>query len=59
VLRRSFGFGELRPLLTRHGINACVLVQTVCVPEETPELLALAATEPCLRGVVRRRSLYH
>jgi hypothetical protein len=36
VLRHSFGFGELRPLLTRHGIDACVVVQTVCVGRKHP-----------------------
>ncbi|HLI60747.1 MAG TPA: amidohydrolase family protein [Solirubrobacteraceae bacterium] len=44
ALRRSFGLADLGPSLDAHGIDAVVLVQTVCVPEETPELLSLAAT---------------
>jgi L-fuconolactonase len=52
TLRRDFTFGELRPSLDRHGIDACVVIQTVCVPEETPELLTLAAAEQRVRAVV-------
>ena len=52
ALRRSFGLDELRPSLQRHHIGATVLVQTVCLPEETPELLALAAADPLVCGVV-------
>ncbi len=52
ALRRSFTVADLRPSLTRHGINATVVVQTVCVAEETPELIALAASEPAIAGVV-------
>jgi L-fuconolactonase len=52
ALRRSFDLDELRPWLRRHDIGATVLVQTVCIPEETPELLALAAADPLVRGVV-------
>jgi L-fuconolactonase len=52
TLRRSFTLDELRPSLTRHGITATVVVQTVCVAEETPELLALAASDPAIAGVV-------
>jgi L-fuconolactonase len=52
ALRRSFSFDDLRPSLSRHAIGATVLVQTLCVPEETPELLTLAAAEPLIAGVV-------
>jgi L-fuconolactonase len=52
ILRRSFTIDELRPSLRRHGINATVVVQTVCVADETPELLALAAHDPSIAGVV-------
>jgi L-fuconolactonase len=52
VLRRSFSVDDLRPCLRRHTIDATVVVQTVCVPEETPELLALAASDPVISGVV-------
>lgn len=52
VLRRSFGLDDLRPALDAHGIDATVVVQTVCVPGETPELLALAARDGRVAGVV-------
>jgi L-fuconolactonase len=51
-LRRSFGFGELAPQLAAHGIDRTIVVQSVPVPGETPELLELAAAEPALAGVV-------
>jgi L-fuconolactonase len=51
-LRRSFGLDDLRPALRRNGIDGTVLVQTVTVPEETPEFLQLAATAPEVLGVV-------
>jgi|SRR5882757_2229115 len=52
ALRRSFAIAELEPELLREGIDATVLVQTVDVPRETPELLALAAKHPIIAGVV-------
>ena len=52
ALRRSFSLAELTPSLDAHGIDAVVLVQTVCVAEETPEMLSLAAREPRVAGVV-------
>jgi L-fuconolactonase len=51
-LRRTFTIGDLRPHLAAHDIAATVVVQTITVPEETPELLALAAAEPVVAGVV-------
>lgn len=51
-LRRSFSFTDLRQDLAAHDIDATVLVQTVTVVAETPELLNLAATEPSIAGVV-------
>jgi L-fuconolactonase len=51
-LRRSFALAELEPALAAEGIGATVLVQTVDVQEETPELLALAAANPVVTGVV-------
>ena len=51
-MRRSFGFDELVPHLTAAGIDLTIVVQTVCVPEETPELLALAAKASRVAGVV-------
>ena len=52
ALRRSFGMADLRPHLDAHDIAATVVVQTVTVTDETPELLALAAEEPLVAGVV-------
>ncbi len=51
-LARSFSFEDLRGHLDRHGIAAGVVVQTVAVAAETPELLALAAAEARIAGVV-------
>lgn len=51
-LRQSFGMDELRPSLAEHSIDATILVQTVAVPEETPELLQLAYVDPNVTGVV-------
>lgn len=50
-LRRSFAFADLRPALREGGVTATVLVQTITVPEETPELLALAAAGSAVAGV--------
>jgi L-fuconolactonase len=52
VLRRTFTFDELRPQLADAGIGATVLVQTITVAEETPELLALAEQRPEITAVV-------
>jgi L-fuconolactonase len=51
-LRRSFSLDDLRPELAAAGIDRTVVVQTITVPEETPELLALADREPVIAGVV-------
>jgi L-fuconolactonase len=51
-LHRSFGFAELAPHLAAEGIDQTVVVQTVATPDETPELLASARTEPMVGGVV-------
>jgi L-fuconolactonase len=52
VLQRSFALAELEPSLDAHRIDTTVVMQTVTVAEETPELLALAADEPRVVGVV-------
>jgi L-fuconolactonase len=52
ALRRSFGIDELRPTLVASEVDATVLVQTISVADETPELLALADAEPVIAGVV-------
>jgi L-fuconolactonase len=51
-LRRSFSLDDLRPYLAAAGIERTVVVQTVCVAEDTPELLALAEEAPEVAGVV-------
>jgi L-fucono-1,5-lactonase len=51
-LARSFSFDELRPSLIASRIDATVVVQTVTVAEETPELLDLASRESVVAGVV-------
>jgi L-fucono-1,5-lactonase len=49
-LRRSFTVEDL--VNAAHGIDLTVVVQTVTVPEETPDLLALAASCELIGGVV-------
>ncbi|MGW0914509.1 amidohydrolase family protein [Streptomyces sp. NPDC002784] len=51
-LRRDFTVTELAPRARAAGVEEVVLVQTVTVPEETPELLALAAGHDLVAGVV-------
>jgi L-fuconolactonase len=51
-LRRNFTLADLEPLARAAGVDRTVLVQTVTVPEETPELLALAAGSGPVAGVV-------
>jgi L-fuconolactonase len=52
ALRRSFDLDDLAPELASAGIDATVVVQTLTTPEETPELLTLAASSPLIAGVV-------
>jgi L-fuconolactonase len=51
-IRRTFTVDDLRPDAQAAGVGATVLVQTVTVPEETPQLLALAGGDPLVAGVV-------
>ena len=51
-LRRDFLAGDYQLLAGQNGVGASVVVQTVTVPGETPELLALAATSDLIAGVV-------
>ncbi|KJK57582.1 amidohydrolase family protein [Saccharothrix sp. ST-888] len=51
-LARSFSAAELEAEARAAGVVGTVAVQTVCVPEETPELLALAAGNDLVAGVV-------
>jgi L-fuconolactonase len=52
VLRRSFSLDDLRPSLARAGVGATVLVQTVAVAGETPEMLTIARDNAEVAGVV-------
>jgi L-fuconolactonase len=51
-IRRTFTLDDLRPSARAAGVGATVVVQTVTVAAETPELLALAAADPLVAGVV-------
>ncbi|WP_031101138.1 amidohydrolase family protein [Streptomyces sp. NRRL S-15] len=51
-IRRTFTLAELEPEARASGVAATVLVQTVTVAEETPELLALADGSTLVAGVV-------
>ncbi|WP_425275754.1 amidohydrolase family protein, partial [Streptomyces angustmyceticus] len=51
-IRRGYAPGDLAPHLTGHGIDATLVVQSSSSYEETAELLALAAGEGPLAGVV-------
>jgi L-fuconolactonase len=52
AIRRTFTLDDLRPAAQAAGVGATVLVQTVTVPAETPEMLALADADPLVAGVV-------
>jgi predicted TIM-barrel fold metal-dependent hydrolase len=51
-IRRSFSVADLRPSARAAGVDATVLVQTVTVAAETPEMLTLAAADSLVAGVV-------
>ncbi|WP_031482476.1 amidohydrolase family protein [Streptomyces bicolor] len=51
-LRRNFTVADLAPQARAAGVGRTVLVQTITVPEETPEFLALAAEHELIAGVV-------
>jgi len=51
-LRRDFTVADLAPEASAAGVDRTVLVQTITVPEETPEFLALAAAHELIAGVV-------
>ncbi|WP_406440515.1 amidohydrolase family protein [Streptomyces sp. NBC_01613] len=51
-LRRNFTVFDLAPEAQPAGVDRTVLVQTVTVPEETPEFLELARAHDLIAGVV-------
>ena len=51
-LRRDFLLGDYQSVADVNGTAASIVVQTVTVPGETPELLALAAASDLIAGVV-------
>ncbi|MFE4534433.1 amidohydrolase family protein [Streptomyces scopuliridis] len=51
-LRRNFGLADLDAETRAAGVSATVLVQTIGVPEETPEFLAAADGSDLVAGVV-------
>ncbi|GGN55274.1 amidohydrolase [Streptomyces kronopolitis] len=51
-IRRSYPLSDLTPHLTGHRIDATIVVQSTASSEETAELLALAAGEGPVAGVV-------
>jgi L-fuconolactonase len=51
-IRRSFGLADLAAVAGPAGVDTTVLVQTVTVAAETPELLALADRHPLVGAVV-------
>jgi L-fuconolactonase len=52
TIRRTFTVDDLRPAARAAGVDATVLVQTVTVAAETPEMLAVADADPLVAGVV-------
>lgn len=52
TLQRAFTLDEVRPSLAAAGIGGTVLVQTVNSVDETEDVLALAAGERAIAGVV-------
>ncbi|CAL9284691.1 MULTISPECIES: amidohydrolase family protein [Streptomyces] len=51
-IRRDFTLKDLEPEARAAGVGRTVLVQTITVPEETPEFLALADEHDLVAGVV-------
>jgi L-fuconolactonase len=51
-IRRTFTLDDLRPFAQAAGVGATVLVQTVALAAETPEMLALTDADPLVAGVV-------
>jgi L-fuconolactonase len=51
-LLRDYTEADLRPLAAAAGVTATVVVQTIAEPQETPELLELAAASDLIAAVV-------
>jgi L-fuconolactonase len=51
-IHRTFSVDDLRLDAGSAGVGATVVVQTLVTPDETPELLALAAADPLVGAVV-------
>jgi L-fuconolactonase len=52
TIRRTFTLDDLRPAAVAAHVTGTVLVQTVTVAAETPQLLLLADSDPLVAGVV-------
>jgi L-fuconolactonase len=50
-IRRTFSVGDLAPDAAASGVTATVLVQTVALPAETPEMLRTAAASDLVAAV--------
>jgi L-fuconolactonase len=50
-IRRTFAVDDLAPDAAASGVTATVLVQTVALPEETPEMLRTAASSDLVAAV--------
>ncbi len=50
-IRRTFGVEDLAPAAVASGVTATVLVQTVALPEETPEMLRTAVAHDLVGAV--------
>jgi L-fuconolactonase len=50
-IRRTFAVDDLAPEAAASGVTATVLVQTVALPEETPEMLRTAASSDLVAAV--------
>ncbi len=51
-IRRSFTAGDYAAAAAPHGVARSVVVQAACTVDETMELLAVAASDPLVAGVV-------
>lgn len=51
-IHRSFRPADLEPLAAAAGVTKSVLVQTIVVADETPEMLAIADDSPLIQAVV-------